>query len=243
MKNITELTSSINVFIHVPKTSGSTINKYYERSKFTGESHCEAWIDNDKDVSEKVLYLEWLSGHVPFLEMRKRLCEHTSRDLRFFSCIRNPLEQLMSHYNWLIEIYNRGGHFYDGHPTVIKEISHAIRTTDNSQPENVIQQIKASPGLFLNQQSRFILGENPHALSDQGYKEALKVYEFIATETTLPKLINQLSGLPYDDEKRENVSAYHFDKAVFKSDIMQEFLNEQNAADLRLYTFIKNQEQ
>ena len=54
MKNITELTSSINVFIHVPKTSGSTINKYYERSKFTGESHCEAWIDNDKDVSEKV---------------------------------------------------------------------------------------------------------------------------------------------------------------------------------------------
>lgn len=83
MKNITELTSSINVFIHVSKTSGSTINKYCELSKFTGESSCEAWIDNDKDVSEKVLYLEWLSGHVPFFKMCKRLCEHTSRDLRF----------------------------------------------------------------------------------------------------------------------------------------------------------------
>lgn len=149
----------------------------------------------------------------------------------------------MSHYNWLIEIYNRGGHFYDRHPVVIKEISHAIRTTDNSRPENIIQQIKAAPGLFLNQQSRFVLGRNPHALLDQGYKESLKVYEFIATETTLPKLINKLSGLPYDEKRRVNVSPYHFDKAVFKSDIMQEFLNEQNADDLRLYTFIKNLEQ
>ena len=155
--------------------------------------------------------------------MRKRLCEHTSRDLSFFTCIRDPLKQLMSHYNWLIEIYNRGGHFYDGHPAKIKEISHAIRTTSNGKPENVIQQIKAAPTLFLNQQSRIVLEGNPLALSDQGYKESHKVYEFIATETTLPKLINQLSGLPYNDEKRVNVSHYHFDKAVFKSDIMQEF--------------------
>ena len=38
---------AIKVFIHIPKTAGSTVNAYLERSGELGASHVEAWIEND----------------------------------------------------------------------------------------------------------------------------------------------------------------------------------------------------
>ena len=230
---------AINVFIHIPKTAGSTVNAYLERSGALGESHVEAWIENDATTSEKLLNLDWVSGHVPFSHMRARLAKNTARNLRFFTLVRDPIKQLMSHYNWLIEIHHRGGAFYDGHPQRIKEISQAIRSSNNDDPSSVKRQISAAPGLFLNQQSRLVLGDLAHTLSSDEYDDRLALYNLIATESSLPSFVQQISGLDYEDARRENVSPYHFDKSVFESDALRSFIEERHGADLALYRHLK----
>jgi len=172
MKNRNKF-NPISVFIHVPKTAGSTVNDYLERLSAHGSSHIESWINDDAVASEKMLQLDWVSGHVQFPQMRARLAANTARHLRFFTLIRDPIKQLMSHYNWLIEIYHRGNVFYDGHPQRIKEISQAIRASDNDDPRTIIRQISAAPGLFLNQQSRTVLGDLSHIPSKDELNDRL----------------------------------------------------------------------
>jgi len=230
------------VFIHVPKTAGSTVNDYLVRSGKIGKTHVEAWIGDQNATPLNLASLDWVSGHVPFRHMRARLSSHTSRHFRFFTLVRDPIKQLMSHYNWLIEIYHRGGKFYDEHPARIKEISESIRSTDNNDPACVISQLEASPGLFLNQQSRLVFGELPLSLSNHELTERLRVYECIATEKTLPDFISRISGLSYDPEKRENVSPYHFDKSVFESRLVRDFVERKHAVDLALYQFLTDME-
>jgi hypothetical protein len=235
MENIT---SPLTVFIHVPKTAGSTVNDYLLRSGRNGHAHVEAWINDDNTASSHLKTADWVSGHVPFGHMRARLSKNTNRHLRFFTLVRDPIKQLMSHYNWLIEIYHRSAAFYDGHPDQIKTISKNIREADNSDPLAVIAQLEATPGLFLNQQSRLVLGGLPIGKSDKEFKERLAVYEMIATEKHLPDFITKISGLPYDDTKRENVSQYHFDKNVFASKVMQDFINQKHSVDVALYEYL-----
>lgn len=232
----------INVFIHVPKTAGSTVNDYLERSSTHGASHIEAWINDDAVASKKMLHLDWVSGHVQFPQMRARLAANTARHLRFFTLVRDPIKQLMSHYNWLIEIYHRGDAFYNGHPQRIKEISQAIRASNNDDPKIIIRQISAASGLFLNQQSRIVLGDLNHIPSKDEFFDRLTVYDHIATESSLPHFVKHISGLQYEDTRRANVSPYHFDRNVFESKLMQEFVADRHAMDLALYRHLKDRE-
>lgn len=234
-------TAPLKVFIHVPKTAGSTVNEYLERSGAQGASHVEAWIQDDAITSQKLTEMEWVSGHVTFPDMRARLSAHSFRHLRFFTLVREPVRQLMSHYNWLIEIYHRGGSFYDGHPQRIKEISESIRAADNDDPLSVIKQILAAPGLFLNSQSNLVLGGVPESFSDTEFRNRLSVYERIATEASLPVFLKEISGLDYEDARRSNVSPYHFDKRVFEEEILQTFITERHSADLALYDYLERQ--
>lgn len=233
-----ELYSPLTVFVHVPKTAGSTVNAYLERSGRRGASHVEAWINDRATVPSKLKTLEWVSGHVDVARMREKLSAGTRRHLEFFTLVRDPLKQLMSHYNWLIEIYHRGASFYDGHPPRIKEISEAIRGGDNNDPKNVVAQLSAAPGLFLNQQSRLVLGGMPDSLAASEFRERLKVFDLIATERSLPDFISRISGVTYEDKRRENVSPYHFDKAVFDTPVVREFVAKRHAADLALYRYL-----
>lgn len=241
MKNGSKL-NPINVFIHVPKTAGSTVNDYLERSSAHGASHIEAWINDDALAPERLMRLDWVSGHVQFPHMRARLAASTARHLRFFTLVRDPIKQLMSHYNWLIEIYHRGDAFYNGHPQRIKEISQEIRTSNNDDPRSIIRQISSAPGLFLNQQSRTVLGDLTHIPSADELNFRLTVYDHIATESSLPNFVKQISGLKYEDSRRANVSTYHFDRAAFESNDMKEFVADRHAADLALYRHLRERE-
>ena len=162
----------------------------------------------------------------------------TPRPIHFFTALRDPAKQIASHYNWLIEIFHRSREFYDGHPPRVKEISERIRATDNASAAAVIAQIEDAPGLFLNQQSRMVLGENLGDMSADMLRDRLSVFNFIAIEATLPNLLHHLLGEAMGRLTRENSSGYHFDPAVFQSPAMQEFLKDRHAADIKLYEFV-----
>lgn len=232
-------TSGLNVFVHIPKTAGSTVNSYLQRSGKSGRSHAETWISKTDELRSEVQSADWVSGHINFQQFRSILAKATARRLDFYTVIRDPIKQIMSHYNWLIEISNRGASFYNGHPPRIKEISESIRATDNNNPYKVIEQLEKAPILFLNQQSRIIYGGNWKSVSEENIRNVLSVYKSVSWEGTLPKFIEEISGMPYEVSHRENESPYHFDKSVFQSDEMMSFLNRCHATDIALYKHVK----
>lgn len=182
--------------------------------------------------------LDWVSGHVALPRMQSFLSTVTKRRLRFFSVIRSPVDQVASHYNWLIEIYHRGEAFYKAHPPAIQKLSERIRRTDNTDPEAIIAQLKAEVGLFLNQQSRTLLGWRGAALTEQECLQRLSQYEYVATENDLQYLLQRMTGSQSQAPTHENKSRYHFDPAVFYTDKMQRFLETTNAADILLYKVV-----
>lgn len=226
------------VFIHIPKTAGTTVNHLLSSSGMAGQDHIQNWLEKNDEAANIISSADWVSGHIDFLAMRALICSLSPRNLRFFSIIRSPLSQISSHYNWLIEIFKRGGNFYDNHPDRIKEISENIRATDNTRPENVIRQLSLAPGLFLNQQSRTLIGEDVSRLSRGEIIERLSIYEFVATESFLPELLKKMTNQSCGEISRKNQSEYHFDPAVFKAPEMTEFLNQHHRTDMMVYEIV-----
>ncbi|WP_289043988.1 hypothetical protein [uncultured Aliiroseovarius sp.] len=230
----------ITAFIHVPKTAGSTVNSYLQQSGTAGVAHVEALFKQPDKVKSAIARYRWVSGHVTFPKMRATLSKASRRKVRYFTAIRSPDKQIMSHLNWLIEIYHKGGKFYDNHPPAVKRISERIRTSDTSDPRVIVELLNSAQGLFLNCQSRFVLGPDRGNLSHDEMAQRLEVYEMIGTEGTLPLLIERISGIEYQDSERKNVSPYHFPAEVFRDSFVVDYLRERNAADEALYEYVKS---
>lgn len=233
--------STLFVFVHIPKTAGSTINHYLQQSILNGQDHIEQWLEKNALARERIEGLDWVSGHVSFPAMRAFLSQASPRHMRYFSTFRDPIEQITSHYNWLIEIFHKGESFYNSHPEVIKKISEKIRHSNNEDISQIIANIKTFPGLFLNQQSRVLLGEDCPKLSTQQVLDRLKVYEFVATERHIPALIEKMTGTLVAEPSQENKSGYHFDPAVFRTPEMQDFLGRHHKSDIHLYDLLIRQ--
>jgi hypothetical protein len=220
-------------FVHVPKTAGSTVNSFLHEFLPDGRSHCEAFIhDNDVMVSA-VDSCDWFSGHVDFSTAETILGQSTDRPVRYFACMRNPTDHVMSHYNWLIEIFYREKSFYDRCPAVVKEISETIRTT-GKDAASIKANLERYGGLFLNTQSRFILGHTFKWDADMLHQR-LDRYEMIVDSSDVSALLEHLLGRPIGNDRRKNVSPYHFDPAVFDADEMKDFLRRRNMLDDQLY--------
>lgn len=226
------------VFVHVPKTGGTAINHALTRSGLKGQDHIEHWLDKPDLAQKRLPTLDWVSGHVPYPTMRSFLSAHTPRVLRFFAAIRSPIEQVASHYNWLIEIHHRGPQVYNRHPQSIRTISERIRNTDNTDPDAIIGQLKAASSLFLNQQSRVLLGANAAKLTEAERQSRLRAFEHIATENDLPTLIGHMTGKTDPILEPANRSEYHFDPQVFHAPRMKEFLMQSNKADEQLFELL-----
>jgi hypothetical protein len=226
-------------FVHVPKTAGSTINSILSQRLRFGVEHCEKIVDDPKALGKGIGRLQWISGHVNYTHLSQRLKAVTDRSIHFYSIMRNPTQQVMSHYNWLIEIFHRDAKFYDQHPDDIKQLSERIRKTDHSNPEAIAALLRDYAGLFLNVQSATILGSNFNWNSGLIMRR-LSLYRFVGTERDVPQLIEIMTGKPAKLVRRRNVSPYHFDKGVFEEPHLRNFLMRRNFLDWSLYEAINN---
>lgn len=225
------------IYVHVPKTAGSTVNEYMRKVSNLSISHCESIINIPEQLNVAFATKEWISGHVPLSQFEKNIEALCKREVRYFTSVREPLAQIMSHYNWLIEIFHQSSNFYNGHPDKIKIISTKIRESDNSNPYEIIQNLKQFSGLFLNFQSRIVLGNN-FDWNEGRLHERLSAYTFVSTSKNIPKLLFEMTGHKSTIIPRVNTSSYHFDKEVFSSKEISKFLLERNFLDLILYQAI-----
>lgn len=224
----------LKFLVHVPKTAGSTINAALKLRSPNGKIHCESIINKEDEFKQAANSLDWLSGHVDLASAIDALAKATDRPVQYFACMRQPRSQVASHYNWLIEIFHKGSAFYEQHPPRVKGISEAIRSSSNKSASEIIENLQKFPQLFLNFQSRIILG--------RGFNwNTGKIFQRLQNYTMLVDNIHawEIASSILEDEDfdftNKNESSYHFDKSVFDDPLMLEFLHENNTLDEILY--------
>jgi hypothetical protein len=221
-------------FVHVPKTAGSTVNAMLQSHYSAGYSHSESFFQDASVWSDRVNRSEWLSGHMQYPVAMRNIGWVSERPVRFFTCVREPVAQIMSHYNWLIEIRNRGRRFYESHAPILREGSSYVRDRGSRTPQDVIAALEKYPRIFRATQAKVVLGEEtPWEL--ELVKDILGSYEGLATTDTVGDLFSKIAGIPAPSIPKANSSAYHVDPSLYETDELQDFLKRYNLKDYLLY--------
>jgi hypothetical protein len=228
------------VFVHVPKTGGTTVGKLLWSCSHRGLGRCEG-IPRLKLLGA-ARRNDWLGGHLQKETFAASLLS-LDRPIEYFTIIREPISQMLSHLNWLFEIYNRGPIFFLALHHNDQRISNEIRPTDFSKTSSVIALLLRYKGNFLNFQARMILGDDFATIPDSEVARRVAAYTFIATKENLAALYPAFgfAQLPKQiNELRENAAQkYHFDTAVFQSQEILDFLAQHHAHDFRLYDCVR----
>ncbi|MGR3637856.1 MAG: hypothetical protein ACU0BK_18270 [Shimia sp.] len=222
-------------FVHVPKAAGSSINSHLQRWSPRGLTHVERFESGHRIFDRAMARADWISGHLSWEKMQG-LTQRVApgRQVRWFGAMRDPVDHVAAHYNWMIEIRARGERFYAPHSSGIKAASASVRKTDHTDPRAVVTAIASTPALFANLQSRFLIGDDiapDHAEADR----RLAGYELIVPIADLEQLAQVMTGKPPRANTRANVSRWHFDRAVFQDPQVKNFLREFNARDEALF--------
>lgn len=222
-------------FVHIPKTAGSSINHHMEKSFSLGYAHAESFISDEEKLREYVANAQWMSGHINYSLAKEKLEAATERRIRYYSCMREPKAQVMSHLNWLIEIQHRSKRFFYDHPVRIQEISHEILSVGLNNKHNVMYLLMKYRGLLLNTQCKLILEKNVD-LNQQLMKQTISEYDYIGTDKSIDKLIYRITDHKPNRVERVNASQYHFDTSLFDDEEISYFLKVHNALDMKLYS-------
>ena len=219
-------------FVHIPKSLGTSVNAHLLHWSNNGRAHCQSIMRVKRKMRRAAKKSDWLSGHVNIGRAQRVIQSHTDRDIRFFTCIRDPVDQIRSHYNWVLSLAERGA--YDTSPERIRKIHEALISSDNNCPDVVIRNLRDHAGLFLNFQSRVAMLNWGKTVNARTLKRSLGRYEMIGTEETVGRVIERITGETLE-VSRLNTNRYRFDAEIFESPRVQKFLEQEHSADFLLY--------
>jgi hypothetical protein len=228
------------VFVHVPKTGGTTVGKLLWSCSHRGQGRCEG-IPRLK-LLDAARRNDWLGGHLQ-REIFATSLISLDRPIEYFTTIREPLSQILSHLNWLFEIYNRGPIFFLALHRHHQLISNEVRATDFSKTSSVIALLLRYKVNFLNFQARMILGDDFATIPGSEVARRVAAYTSIATKENLSALYPAFgfAQLPKQiNELRENAAQkYYFDTTLFQSQEILDFLAQHHSHDFRLYDHVR----
>ena len=229
------------VYVHVPKTAGRTIKKFLNICTPRGEGYIESAIHNKIDFLTIARNSDWISGHLSRETLSDAL-GWLDRPIEYFSTVREPVEQIISHLNFSIDrIYRKN--YYNSHDHNEIIIDSEVAATDFSKPASVIAFLLRNSERYLNIQSRFLLGTDFYNISNDEVMLRLSTYTFIANEFNLGKIFRSFGfyQIPLDpSSSRENVAVRHIKREVFDTPQLQEFFAYHHHHDLKLYANILN---
>jgi hypothetical protein len=186
------------------------------------------------DVFDRLLARsDWVSGHVTRSAFEARLAR-LGRPARYFTVLRDPVDQIASHYQWWIEIHHRGPLRYYRYPEFARGLSQRIRATDNRDPMAIIPILSLHHTLFLNIPTTYVAGARS-SLTEAEARQALAGFEAVGLGAELAGPLHAMTGQAPGCVRRSNSSRSPFDRSVFRTPEMLTFLRERHAADLALF--------
>lgn len=229
-----------HIFVHIPKTGGSSVNKTLNHVLGNGIEHVENKIQT-LDFNSKLVNLNWISGHVPIRKYNALLPKNNN--YKFITIVRKPTSQIISHIKWQFAIYEKGRHFFQSHSKENQKIALDAMSLDYKDPDALIGFLLKNKGLFLNFQSNFILAKlNRGRVDPKILLNDLKQFDFICTTDTIYEMLpNYLGAQKIVREETENKnSKTYFDEKIFEHKKVVNFLSSHNSTDIDLFNFVEN---
>tara|TARA_R110000850_G_scaffold236880_1_gene361664 strand:- start:248 stop:997 length:750 start_codon:yes stop_codon:yes gene_type:complete len=200
------------LYIHVPKTAGSSINKYFSNNLKSHRFHIEGINGLNKDICESY---EFISGHLPYNVIDKMLPLEEWITLISF---REPVSYVISHLSWVRQLADQGEEErFNAHPKPFQRIARKMTEYNFSNPDDLsdlITWLEDENLLFLhNTQMYFLNGEhNRSTYSHSQVNAALKNLEsidLVGIQEDINQFMNMLSmkfEWPANQVVMENVS-------------------------------------
>ncbi|WP_417223677.1 hypothetical protein [Amphritea sp.] len=237
------------LYIHIPKTAGSTVNKFLlerfasTRSLIHVESK-DSW--KDRLVSGDV---DFISGHLTYKNfMRNSLLNCFNKAITF----RDPYQHITSHLSWIRSLsLDENNSRYLAHPEYIQKLSDKLVSCDFTDAKNISSVISGfeqpEHQLLDNTQTRYIRTDvskmNVDALDVKDSLDNLKSFDFVGIDSNIELFLSDIAvsyGFkPSINGIRENVLSTKFGIDPSRDDI-REALEPLIRFDLQLYREIQS---
>ena len=216
------------VFIHVPKTAGTSLRKIIEKNYrpeqlfFVYDKHPGFYSINDmkKLKSEDIKNFKIIMGHFPFNKVF-----FPAEKMRFVTMVREPIERVISYYHHIMTHNNewRG-----------KRIS-------------LLKYLEISGDLQLqDHQTRVLSGVNHNPVTEVHFEKAIEnisnYFDHIGLSERFNETVDYFINLLGWQEKElyyENVSIDRPDATSYSIYELDK-IRENNQYDIKLYKYIKN---
>jgi hypothetical protein len=176
---------------------------------------------------------DWVGGHIRLADWEGHLAR-VGRSGRYFTQLRDPVDQVASHYQWWIEIHDRGPLRFWRYGPFWRDLSRRIRAADNRDPRAIIAILEEHHTLFLNIQSQYVLRPGDRA-DAAGMLAALDRFAAVGIGGDIGPVVRAMSGREPPVARRANRSRSAFDRSVFRHPAMAEFLAAAHARDILLW--------
>jgi hypothetical protein len=188
-------------YLHIPKTAGSSMNKFLTAQYKEDESliHIESKVDfADKKAIDKIDNYKLLSGHIQLPQMQRKLKVLDSRTT--IATFRIPIEHVISHIAWVRKLGDKGeeGRLKQ-HNSTVQKIVKKLLTLDLSNASDISKLIKWLEDekiyLFHDTQTRYLCGGPNSSLGAAQINQALihmNKLDFVGTTERLKEFQSML---------------------------------------------------
>lgn len=236
-------------YMHIPKTAGSSLNHDISHNfpNINKKSHIEGVLNTPEEVS---LYSKnFLSGHLSFPNIVDKFSEDK---WDFITLLRNPIDQLESHINWLIKVTDDiDSQFHNSHGKLIHTISYELKEMDLSTEKGkkkFIEQTKTNQhyrNLFENCQTKYFIGTYDRNASANDLYNAIKVLDskflFVGLSeyyNDFLRLITEHYGFQYQEpQQKKNTNKKK--KLFFKNSEFEHLIYDLVKYDNIIYDYVK----
>ena len=227
-------------FVHTPKCFGTTVlNTLSSAAK--NIRHLEEderfFLKNFKpDDFNK---LDWISGHCS-IGIFMDLLKWTSREVKYFATVRNPIDHVASLVNYYYFQLKKGYKFIEQEDK--NSVGRELINIDKS-PESIAKHLINFPHKYFNIQAKYILGDeyNKICQKNEYIHQYISKYSFIASENNLLDLYDRFGfNIKMKNEIYNANQSYEIDKKFFESELVRSVINSYSWADIKLYEQINN---
>lgn len=230
-------------FIHIAKTAGSSFNAFLKRH-LHGIEHCEMHLAPDGLLLyelEQLKQFDYISGHLKLNVFNEN--KFSREDYFLMTFLRNPIDQLISHVNWIIYIQEAEDSF-NTLPQAIREASHEFASVDLYHADTFISILEKHQG-FGNNQSRYFVDFPEQVGSSFVIERMLQIDLVGITEYYSETLTYFLKTIHLDAESttdKKNVNPNpRIRKDILDNPLIYDFLQNYCAVDIEVYNYFQAQ--
>lgn len=163
------------VYIHVPKTAGTSLNSFLSSHFDKSALHVENNWKNYNEIFEKN---DFVSGHIPYSKF-ENACDLDK--CTTIITLRLPIEHVVSHICWVRKLAdpNEKKRFM-AHPDIYKKIALKMKEYDFSCPdqlEALLDWLESIPFFLFHNNQTFFLNERPPSTYDMSTNYLEKAIE------------------------------------------------------------------